>query len=223
MESFSCNEFWEVKPIKRIVFFSMSLLLFFAVAGRCGAAEVSATVQAPVQEALSGQGVEPVGLAVSKDEALRIARDLFPELLAGKDLNAELADDYWEDVPVWQIGFQETAYSGGRTEYLDIALNAKTGKLKRMYYNGPSTGLEQGDVPITEETARQRAEAFAKKFCPAEFARSRLVERDYIYQPSGVLKPVQFYWTRVEKGIPFWKKASAWGWTCSAGAWSTST
>lgn len=203
MESFSCNEFWEVKPIKRIVFFSMSLLLFFAVAGRCGAAEVSATVQAPVQEALSGQGVEPVGLAVSKDEALRIARDLFPELLAGKDLNAELADDYWEDVPVWQIGFQETAYSGGRTEYLDIALNAKTGKLKRMYYNGPSTGLEQGDVPITEETARQRAEAFAKKFCPAEFARSRLVERDYIYQPSGVLKnQYSFYWTRVEKGIP---------------------
>ena len=72
-----------------------------------------------------------------------------------------------------------------------------------MYYNGPSTGLEQGDVPITEETARQRAEAFAKKFCPAEFARSRLVERDYIYQPSGVLKnQYSFYWTRVEKGIP---------------------
>lgn len=192
--------------IKKCVLGVLTLVLFLAMAGNCAAAGVYGTVQQmPVQKESPGQGYEDAGPAISQDEAGQIARELFPELLAGRDLDFELREDYWEGVKIWRIGFRERpGYSGGgQEEHLNININAQTGALKGMYYNGPFTGLEQGTVPITEEAARQKAEAFAKKTCPAEFARTRLMTRDYLYQPSGTLmNQYGFYWARLENGIP---------------------
>ena len=181
----------------------MSLLLAFTVTGRCGHGEAFAG-EVWTQTRTAGQEVGQNEPAISQEEAMGIARELFPELLAGKGLNIELAEDYWGGAPVWQIRFNETmGYAGGQAEYLNVSIDAATGALKSMHHSGWSSGLEQDSLLITKEAAQEKAEAYAKKFCPAEFAGTRPVERDYYYNPPGLLNnQYGFYWMRYENGIP---------------------
>lgn len=179
------------------------MLLAFTVTGRCGPGEASVG-EAWGQIRTTGQEVGQSEPAISQEEAMGIARKLFPELLAGKDLNIELAEDYRGGGAVWQINFDRTrGYAGGQVEYLSVSIDAVTGALKGMYHSGWSSGLEQDALPITKEAAKEKAEEYAKKFCPAEFAAARPVEWDYYYNPTGLMNnQYGFYWMRYENGIP---------------------
>lgn len=182
------------------------LLLSFAVIGFYAAGEVAAEGNGSaslVKEA--GQKVESTGPAISQDRAVQIAREMFPDLLEGKDVDVQL-DDYYVagGSRIWRLDWSDPAPGGRRMEHFNIGIDADSGALANLYYYNPAAGLEGGVTPLTEEAARQKAEEYARKYCPAEFGRTRPVEREYFnYYPYGMMKNAYtFYWERLENGIP---------------------
>jgi len=184
----------------------LGLLLFFVVTGFYAAVEVAAEGSGStylVKEA--GQKVESTEPAVSQDRAVQIAREMFPDLLEGKDVDVQL-DDYYVagGSRIWRLDWSDPAPGGRRMEHFNIGIDADSGALASLYYYNPAAGLEGGVTPLTEEAARQKAEEYARKYRPAEFGRSRSAEREYFnYYPGGMMKNAYtFYWERLENGIP---------------------
>jgi len=184
----------------------LALLLSFAVTGfyavRESAAEGSVYTY-PVKEA--GQQVESSEPSIAQDRAMQIAREMFPELLEGKDLDIQLQDNYMGDSSgIWQLNWNDPAPGGRRMEHISIGIDAGSGALVNLYYYNSGAGLEGGVTPLTEEAARQKAQEYARKYRPFEFGRTRLVENDYYsYYSLGMIKNAyNFYWERLENGIP---------------------
>ncbi len=184
----------------------LALLLSFAVTGfyavRESAAEGSVYIY-PVKEI--GQQVESSEPAIAQNRAEQIAREMFPELLEGKDLDIQLQDNYMGDSSgIWQLNWNDPASGGRRMEHISIGIDADSGALVNLYCYNSGAGLEGGENPLTEEAARQKAQEYARKYRPAEFGRTRLVENDdYSYYSLGVIKNAyNFYWSGWENGIP---------------------
>ncbi|MDD4238348.1 MAG: S-layer homology domain-containing protein [Desulfotomaculaceae bacterium] len=190
--------------MKRLPCVTVVLLSLCFFTGVC-AAEVTVnaaevTAKAPVAE----QDVERETTAISQDRAMQIAREMFPEMLEGKELRIQLNDDYQGNTRTWQLDWIDLSGSGRRAGNSSIALDADTGALVSMYRNSLSAGMGSGAAPVTEEVARQKAEEYAKKYCPADFTRTRPSEENsYNFNPRGAMQSsYSFSWERVENGIP---------------------
>lgn len=184
----------------------MVVLLSFAVTGFYAARESAAEGSGStflVKEA--GQKVESSEPAIAQDRAEQIAREMFPDLLEGKDLDIQLQDNYMGDSSgVWQLHWNNPAPGGRRMESISIGIDAVSGALVNLHCYNSDAGLEGGVTPLTEEAARQKAMEYARKYRPVEFGRTQLVENDYYgYYSRGMMKNAySFYWERLENGIP---------------------
>jgi len=193
------------KLLSVIVLLSSFLLFSIAVNVAVGEAASGGQSTTYLVAEDSRQKVEFAEPAVSQDRVLQIAREMFPDLFEGKDIDVQLQDYFMGDGSwIWQLNWSESAPGGRRTEYFDVGIDADTGALVSLYYSNPSAVLEGGATPLTEEAARQKAEEYAKKYRQAEFSRTRPAESEYYgYYPRGMMKNTYtFFWERVENGIP---------------------
>lgn len=145
------------------------------------------------------------GPAVSQEEAVKIARSEFPELLAGKDLQVQLNDFMGAGQQVWQLSWNSNnPYPVSRPEHVSVILDAQTGDLLNADFWMGMGDTGSGTNLISREEAMKKAEEFARKMRPTEFTRTRLDEKQLYgyYEPRGIMKQTQsFNWQRVENGI----------------------
>ncbi len=142
------------------------------------------------------EAVEGISGLITKEKAESILRGVIPGLASGtKVLNSTLSKNYVEnDKYQWEIGF-DGAYG---------VVNAKTGELMSFYvYNEESS---KGNAGLSEDKAKEKAEAFMKKVAPDKFKQSRFYEspayRIYKIDP-GVTTDYSFNYYRQENGIDF--------------------
>ncbi|MFA5385657.1 MAG: YcdB/YcdC domain-containing protein [Eubacteriales bacterium] len=195
-----------IAPLTVLVF-----LIFFKT-GVCAASGglftdqqvMYSTVQvssALAETASSGQKSEP---AISQDKALQIAREMFQELLEGKDVDIQLDDSYMGDnSQVWRLSLFDRGEERW-SEQFEIGIDADTGSLSSFACFNRTAGLKGSASLLSKEAARQKAEEYAKKYRPAEFSHTRLSGRDYLdYSTGNVMKDAYtFSWERFENGIP---------------------
>ncbi|OPX87105.1 MAG: Cell surface protein precursor [Pelotomaculum sp. PtaB.Bin104] len=154
-------------------------------------------VEAPAAE----QGAKLGTPVISRDRAVEIAREMFPEMLDGKDLDVELSE-YMGRTKTWRLNWSGLLDSGRRVEHISVMLDAETGALVNMYCNSATAGDGIGAAVVSREAALQKAEEYAKKFRPAEFARTRPANENY-FSLSGMMGTTYaFVWERGENGIP---------------------
>jgi hypothetical protein len=180
------------------------LLLFITVDGMV-VGEAATDGQAVTQVQVAGQKDESAGLAISQDRAVQIAREMFPELLEGKDVDVQLNDYYLgSGSEVWHLRWDDSDFLGRRTEHFDIGIDAVTGALANLFCSNNTAGLEGSAVPLTKDAARQKAEEYAKKYRPAEFSHTSPAKYDlYGFYPRAIMRNIYtFSWERMESGIP---------------------
>jgi len=192
---------------KILLSFCLAALLLASSGGQVAAMEVITTgvmVQGhtPTNKANSGDIAGPV---VSQEEAVKLARSVFPELLAGKDLQVQLNDFMGAGQQVWQLSWNSNnPYPASRPEHISVILDAQNGDLLNADFWMGMGDTGSGTNLISREEARKKAEEFAGKVQPAEFARTRLDEKQLYgnYEPRGIMKQTHsFNWQRVENGI----------------------
>lgn len=191
---------------KIFLFFCLTVLFLAAGGGQAVAAGGIMSIENAQAVTSSktnpGDIIEP---AVSQEEAVRIARSVFPEMLEGKDLQVQLDDFMEAGQRVWQVSWNSRNPSPVRQpEHVNITLDAQTGDLLNADFwmetesSGSDTNL------VCREEAGKKAEEFVKKIRPAEFGRTRLNQKQYpeYYGPPGTMKQIHsFNWQRFESGI----------------------
>lgn len=141
------------------------------------------------------EAIEGISGLITKDKAESILRGAIPGLASGaKVLSTTLSKNYAEkDKYQWEIGF-DGAYG---------VVNAKTSELMSFYvYN---TENSKGNAGISEEKAREKAEAFMKSVAPEKFKQSRFYESP-AYQINKINPNVtdySFNYYRQANGIDF--------------------
>lgn len=187
--------------IKRLTCVTIVLLSLFFITGVCAAGAAASVAEDTVKVTAAEPGVERGAPAISQDRAVQIAREMFPEMLEGKELDIQL-NDYLGNTMTWQLNWSEPSVSGRQAEHFSIALDADTGVLVNMYCNNPSAGIGSGADPVTREMALQKAMEYAKQYRPADFSRTRPAQEGD-YDSRGVMQNIySFAWERVENGIP---------------------
>lgn len=186
--------------------FCTASMLLTAGGGWANAAEYVAAgeavkVVAPKQDS-SGDAVQT---AVSREEAIKIARSLLPEILEGKELQAEL--DYYMQPGqrIWRVTWDSREPSPfGPPEHIFIVLDSQTGDLLNADFSLETQQPGSELSLIAREEALKKAEEMAKKMRPEEFVRTRLEEGQPsgYYGPPGVMKQsYDFFWQRYENGL----------------------
>jgi len=180
---------------------ALSLSAFLAVV-ICAFGEAAIGEQAKSAVIAAEQEGKYGETAFSREKAVQKAREMFPELLEGKDVNIEL--DGLPTGQIWRLEWDAGSVGGRRgVEHFSMMLDAETGALLNVYFSLGTGDIESGASPVTQEAARQKAEEFAKKYRPAEFASVRPVDGyDFYYQPGRMRETYDFSWERVENGIP---------------------
>lgn len=191
----------------RILLSCCLVVLFLAAGGgQAVAAEViSVGVKAGAAASSyvnSGDIVEP---AVTQEEAVKIARSVFPEMLEGKDLRVELEDYMGAGQRAWRVSWHSRdPYRAGRMEHVSVTLDPQTGELLNADFRVETRDPGSDTNLIGREEARKKAEDFARKMRPEEFARTRLDEKQLYgyYEPRGTMKQAHsFNWLRFENGV----------------------
>jgi len=178
----------------------------FLTTGICSAQEqavtrVVTTTAVPVAQQDAEHGAAP---SLSGEEALQKAREMFPVLLEGKDVNLQLQEYAGAGRQGWRLNWSAPGPGAGQNmHYNTIMLDAETGTLISCSCKGATGTIKEGASLYTRESARQAAENFAVKYRPAEFARTRLVDdHGNYYQPGRIDYTYSFFWERLENGIP---------------------
>ena len=162
--------------------------------GMAKTADSAAAENALTKEELAA--VESVSSLISKEKAESILRNTAPGITSSmKILSSSLSKNYIEpDKYLWEIGF-DGAYG---------VVNAKTGEVTSFYiYNVDSS---KSKVGITEDKAREKAEAFMKKLAPEKFEQSRFYEspENQLYKPAvSDVSDYSFNYYRQVNGIDF--------------------
>lgn len=140
--------------------------------------------------------LEKVTGLISKEKAERILRDLVPGITAGmKVTNTSLSRSYMDDSAyTWEIGF-DGAYG---------IVNAKTGELQSFYiYKEDST---KGNLKLSKEKAKERAESFLKQMAPESFSQSLYYDEKSPLSwevPEDQISEFNFNYRRQVNGIEF--------------------
>ena len=132
---------------------------------------------------------------ITKEKAESVLRSAIPGLASNeKVLSTSLTKNYVEkDKYQWEIGF-DGAYG---------VVNAKTGEVTSYYiYNEDS---RSGHAALTEEKAREKADAFIKKMAPEKFEQSRFYESPNIrlYKMDSNVTDYSFNYYRQVNGVDF--------------------
>ncbi len=161
---------------------------------------VGTNAAVPLVQQDTGNG-EP---SLSGDEALQKAREMFPELLEGKDVNLQLQEYAGAGRQGWRLNWSVPGPGAGQSmHYNTIMLDAETGTLISCSCKSAAGTIKEGASLHTREAARQAAEDFAAKYRPAEFARTRLANDYSSYYQSGKIDyTYSFFWERLANGIP---------------------
>lgn len=162
-------------------------------AGGMAKMESSASNSELTQEEINA--IEGLSGLITKEKAESILRSAIPGLASGtKVLSTSLSKNYAEqDKYQWEIGF-DGAYG---------VVNAKTGELMSFYvYNYDDSRKISG---ISEEQAREKAEAYIKKTAPEKFEQTRFYERPaiWVYKTAGDVADYSFNYCRQVNGIDF--------------------
>lgn len=165
------------------------------------AAGEAVKVVSPKQDSVG----DNVQTAVSREEAVKIARSLFPEMLEGKELQAELEDYMRPGQSNWRLSWNSREPSPfGPPEHIFIILDSRTGDLLNANFS-METQKPGGDVDlVSREEALQKAEEFVRKMRPEEFSLTRLDENrpaGYYVGPGVMKQSHEFFWQRYENGI----------------------
>ncbi len=146
--------------------------------------------------------VKPV--AITQEKALEVLWAAFPEILSGKELEAEYAEDGRANQPCWNFSLKGEAdgrrYNGPE---LSAAVNALTGEILSMNYNPQADYYRGKPVVLTREQAYPIAQKFLQKIQPDKAATLIFQEnKQEYYNPQGRLAMYySYYWHRQVNGI----------------------
>ncbi len=141
--------------------------------------------------------------AISREQAIAIAKGIFPEI-GSMNANAQL--NAYQGSGRWMLSWSDPASATGQVfTSNDIELDAFTGALDGFNISDWKTD-KTGSPLIARDEALQKAEEFIRQYHPEELARAVLSSTP---EPNyGNYKAVSFvfnfYWDRVEQGIPVW-------------------
>jgi len=139
--------------------------------------------------------IEGLSGLITKEKAESILRGVIPGISSGtKVLNASLSKNYAEqDKYQWEIGF-DGAYG---------VVNAQTGELISFYVY--SEDSSKGSAGLSEQRAKEKAEAFMKKMAPEKFKQSRFYETPAVrpYRTDSPVTDYSFNYYRQVNGIDF--------------------
>ncbi|MTI83080.1 MAG: hypothetical protein FH756_04085 [Firmicutes bacterium] len=172
-------------------------------AGAVGQASVGIPVPDKVENVStrSGKG----GLALDNAEnAIKRARELFPELIRGKEkeLRVDYRDDQYSGGSYWSLRWDRRV-SEGMPDYFDIRLDAGNGKLSAFsrQLDGYS-GLKEGKV-ITRDEAKQVALSFIRRHHPDKLAKMVPDTDHQVWSGNNDLNlGYSFRWYQEIDGIP---------------------
>jgi hypothetical protein len=161
---------------------------------------------------------DPSNAAISEEKARQIAAEFFKDCFGVQvdDTSYQstvqyTANSYYSYSPfgtskkkyVWNISYQKNGSNYSYT-YAQISVDASSGKIIQMNrYNGVDP-TQQSIAVYTREESQKICEDFLKKYNPDVMNRIKYVDQSNMYQ-YGSYKSAnyEFYYTRLENGIPF--------------------
>ncbi|WP_422446822.1 YcdB/YcdC domain-containing protein [Thermoanaerobacterium sp. DL9XJH110] len=138
--------------------------------------------------------------AFSQEEAIDMVKSLFDTSVYDK---FTINYNEGKDQKIWNLNWSRSKEPYGS---LSVTVDADKGHILNLYmYKGPDK--KPSLLPrLSEEEARRKAEEFARKVQPEEFAKTRYIEREEpIYRPMETIRyrrEYYFNFVRVENDIP---------------------
>lgn len=141
---------------------------------------------------------------ISQEKALAVLQAAFPEIISGKDLEAEYSEHGQDDNPCWGFKLKGDAegpvYNGSE---IMANVNAETGEIISMNYNPAPDYYRGKSVTLARGQAYSIAKEFLQKIQPDKVADLILQEdnqRNY-YPQDRLATYYSFYWNRQVNGI----------------------
>jgi len=160
---------------------------------------------------LGPKGVQAVNLSngtnpatIKQEKALEVLKAAFPEILAGKELEAEYSEEGRGNNPCWNFNLKAKSEGPGYSDSVITAnVNALTGEILAMNYNPPADYYHGKSVQLTREQAYPIAQQFVQKMHADKIAMLVLTEdRQSYYVPQNKMAMYYgFYWNRQVNGI----------------------
>lgn len=119
------------------------------------------------------------------EDAINQARNLFPEIIQGKEyeLEVDFRDDRYDGKKLWDIGWRSN--HGLDDKYLSIDLDAQSGKLYGFRFR-PGKEIPNGNMQVlTREKAKKIAQAFIRKYHPDKLDRITENKKNTGFYRSG--------------------------------------
>ncbi|MDD4803053.1 MAG: S-layer homology domain-containing protein [Syntrophomonas sp.] len=149
----------------------------------------------------SGEHGQPI---ISEEKARENLAGMFPEIIAGQDLQAEYNDQSYMSKPCWNFRSRDIMQQPGPRGFeIDALVDAATGEVVRMNYN-PDPDLYRGkNVRLTREQALAIAHNYLEKVHPNKVSQLFLSNNDprYPYYGNDINMVYMFLWSRLANGV----------------------
>ncbi|AGL00395.1 YcdB/YcdC domain-containing protein [Desulfoscipio gibsoniae] len=139
---------------------------------------------------------------ISEDEALKIIKSVFPEIIGESKPDMQLDFEPYQDRNIWRIHYYERMYHGpGMPAGYSVSLDADTGEILNMSWRNNTPAETKGI--IQKQEAQKIAEQFVQKLQPERFKSMQLQKSptEHYYPLPNLDIVHRFYWARVENGI----------------------
>ena len=153
------------------------------------------------------EAIEEASGLISLDEAEKLARSTeFLGITDAHKLDGYYLNSGWPDNKkyVWSLQFRKTAEDGSTTDYISVAINAKSKEIT-SFYSYSDTKVD-GKQPIKDIAgARAEADAFLKKYYPGYFEQLEYnkINEEYLNDINRKESNYTISYTRIVDGVPF--------------------
>lgn len=140
---------------------------------------------------------------ISEDEALKIVKSLFPEIIGESKPDIQLNSESYQGRNIWQIHCYERMRHGGpgMPAGYNVSLDADTGEILNMSWRSNTPAATKEIIPKRE--AQKTAEQFIQKLQPERFKNLQLQQSpaEHYYRLPNLDIVHRFYWARGENGL----------------------
>lgn len=140
-----------------------------------------------------------------REQALKRAKQLLPELVTGKEFNIEYREDEYWGKRVWSLDMKSERTRPGHHDLLHIIIDADTAELLNYHHRANPAGQTTIGQAISKEQARNRGLSFVNRMHPGIMEQLRFDDSNpyvHYYHQRNLNPTYYFSWHRVINGIP---------------------
>lgn len=174
-----------------------------------GSYETIGTAQQTVSSSAAKGFSDKNQFNISEEQAREILKNMFPEIMQGKDLQADYSEQGPFNKKTWNFRPRDLDYGPGPNgPKMNASVDALTGEIINIYYNPEAAFYKGKQVNLSREQALPIAQEFLKKIQPNKIGMLTVKETDprysfpkYYYYGNGLNMHYMFYWSRMANGI----------------------